>query len=162
MAAGIVLGVVASGWLLLTDVRLTHAMDRFDAAALASAANAFPPDAVVADLVAQGWFMDAADDPSSLDRAVAWSQRAVDAEPDRPYLWQQLAVRQFLTGDLEGSRASIDRALALQPWHPASLNLLYAHSRETGDRAAAALASTRLCELGVGDCDLWARVIEGR
>jgi hypothetical protein len=141
------LGLLLAGWLIVADLRLERAADPVDAAAVDAAARWFPGDSLVADLAAQAWFLEhVAGEPHEAD-VVAWSRRAVDREPDRPYLWASYAGRMIYFQRYEEARAALDEALELQPWHPQSWRLMYVLADRTDDEDLRMRAAQRLCEL---------------
>ena len=79
------------------------------------AAEWFPTDPVISDLVAQAWFVEEEFDQTLRPHVLEWSDRTVDVEPDRAYWWVRLAGRQLAFGDLDGVKASLDEALERQP-----------------------------------------------
>jgi O-antigen ligase len=141
-------GVVLAGWLAIGDLRLSRAVEARDVVAIEDGARWFPDDAVVADVVAQSWFLRSLIVPGLQSRAIEWSQRAVDAEPDRPYLVSEYALRLLAYEQYADARQQIDRALELQPWHLRSWFLAYALADRTGDQALKEEAVEPLCRLG--------------
>jgi hypothetical protein len=146
-AALMIIGLVGAGVLVSSDLRLRQALDSGEAGRIESAAAWFPGDAVVADLAAQAWFRAEQDDSSLRPKVLEWSRRAVDREPDRPYFWTRLGLRQAAFGDRDGAIESIERALALQPWHVQSWEILYAIGKTSDDAALVDRASEVLCSL---------------
>lgn len=150
----LMVGVALAGWLAIGDLRLSAAIDSGSPREVESAARWFPHDAVVSDLAAQAWFVRAQVAESAREPAIVWSRRAVDADPDRPYLLVSYAARLAAFGDDDGAREQLTRALELQPWHLEAWWLTYAIANRQGDLEAVGEAVARLCELGelMDDC----------
>jgi hypothetical protein len=140
-------GGLVAAFLFTADLRLKHAIDTGDPELIEDAAAWYPDDAVVADIVAQAWFFGRPNDPEFGPRVIDWSHRAVDAEPDRPYHWSRLALRQGFYGDYEEALKSIDRALELEPWHLQSWYVLRALGDRFGDEETVSRATSALCDL---------------
>jgi hypothetical protein len=140
-------GGLAAVAIVTADLRLRHALDLGEPTQVEDAAAWFPGDSVVADLVAQAWLQEDQGDLAAA-RAIEWSRRAVDREPDRPYLWSRLALRQLLLADRAGATRSAEHALALQPWHLQSWQILYVLGRESDDQTLLDRSSAALCALG--------------
>jgi Flp pilus assembly protein TadD len=75
--------------------------------------------------------------------AARWLTRALDASPDQPAsVYLGLGSARWLSGDLEGATAPLERAVALLPNDPMALNALgylYAERRVGLDRAVVLL-----------------------
>jgi Tfp pilus assembly protein PilF len=78
--------------------------------------------------------------------------REIAAEPDVPHWWNELAMTQWDNGDFDGMRASIDKALSLQPNHVRSWVQMTAYAKRVGDKDLEATARTHACELGAPVC----------
>ena len=143
----LVIGVVLASWLTVADLRLNAALDTKDARKIDNAADWFPADPVISDLVAQAWFVEEEFDQTLRPKVLEWSERTVAVEPDRAYWWARLAGRQLAFGDLDGVKASIDEALERQPWHTLSWAIMELYAVRTGDTALEAQAHSKLCEL---------------
>jgi hypothetical protein len=92
-------------------------------------------------------------DPDGTDQALAeqvleWSTKATELEPDFPYWWMRLGLRQMVIEGPAAARLSFERALDLQPYHPLSLQMLGVIANATGDEDLASLVNRRLTELG--------------
>lgn len=77
----------------------------------------------------------AAFDRGDFEQATLWFRRAVAVGGGRPWPWLWLARSQLRTGDVEGSRDAIERALGILPgWPPGLLHLadLHLEAREMG------------------------------
>ncbi|HEX2782692.1 MAG TPA: hypothetical protein VHN36_03835, partial [Ilumatobacteraceae bacterium] len=74
-------------------------------------------------------------------------------EPDVPTWWSELAMTQWDTGELDGMRASIEKALALQPNHVRSWVQLTAYAKRVGDTDLEKTARGHACDLGAPVCE---------
>ena len=92
-------------------------------------------------------FDPAAADPRVTERVLAWSEKAAELEPDFPYWWMRLGIRQMVFEDLDVGRVSFERAIDLQPYHPISLEMLRRIAIEQGDDELLRLVNERLEEL---------------
>jgi O-antigen ligase len=157
VARGVIAGAAVLGTLLgagyaFVDLRLDAAVRSDDAVRIEDAARWFPRDAVVADVVAQGWanaFLYHGADKSQL---LVWSGAPAEREPDRPYWWSKYAGTQIAFKDYEGARESLDRAIALQPWSPTAWPLMLRLAEKTKDAELQALATEKVCELQLDSC----------
>jgi predicted glycoside hydrolase/deacetylase ChbG (UPF0249 family)/glycosyltransferase involved in cell wall biosynthesis len=102
----------------------------------------------------------AAYDRRDFHQAAFWFRREAAVSPDRPWPWLWLSRAQLRTGDLVGSRMSVDRALEICPgWPPALLHLADLHLELDRDDAAAEVLE-RLAHTGEdGGCS---SPVEGR
>lgn len=125
------------------------AADDIDAPAMEDAARLFPGDSVAADLVAQAWFVREEGDSSLRDEVREWSQRAIDNESDRPYLWRRYAERLMTFGEYDEAREALDEALALEPWHLQSWELMRYLAIIVDDDELLVVAEGKLCALSV-------------
>jgi hypothetical protein len=148
-AAAGTFGVILAASILVGDARLKRALDSEDPEQIDSAARMFADDSVVADLVGQAWFIAEEHDPSLRPKVLDWSRRAIAHEPDRPYLWSRLAARQVTFGDLDGAEESVNRALALQPWHMQAWQIRYLIAQRSHDALLLEQSSEALCALGL-------------
>ncbi|MBI4932305.1 MAG: O-antigen ligase family protein [Actinobacteria bacterium] len=150
LAVGV--GLLAACAYAFIDLRLDAAIRDGDAVAIENAARPFGNDAVVADLVAQGWanayFYDGAD----RSHLVKWAAEPALREPDRPYWWSKLAGTRLAFQDYEGARDALDRAIALQPWSPSAWPLMLSLAKKTDDAELEALATEKVCELQLDSC----------
>ena len=80
-----------------------------------------------------------------------WNRRATELEPDFPYWWVRLGIRQMIYGDLVEARESFEEAIRLQPYHPVALQMLRILSEQTGDDTLREFVDQRLAELGAID-----------
>lgn len=149
----LLIGVALAGWLAIGDLRLQAAAEVGRAAEIESAARWFPRDAVVSDLVAQAWYIEEESDPTLRPKVFEWSERAVSAEPDRPYFWRQHGIRLFVLGRSDEAIEAFESALELQPWHLQSWRALYAVGELLDDVELRDRAHAKLCRLGapIGD-----------
>jgi O-antigen ligase len=147
VAAGV---LTALGWVVF-DVRAERAATTGDAEAMGELADLIGGDPVLADAAAQLWTFSLAT-PGAEHEALVWSRAAIDAEPDSPRWHYLLAYRYFGLGDVEHTRAPLDDALALQPWHAQSWVLMQAYAVASGDRELEATATDALCRLGLPQC----------
>ena len=141
------LGVICGSWLLIGDLALRRSVDAGDISGLENAARMFPHDAVVADVVAQAWFIEEESDRTLRPTVMKWSQRAVDYEPDRPYFLSRHAGRQLTFGDYLSARSTLDRSLELQEWNIDTWELMFVLAERTNDVELQMLAESRLCQL---------------
>jgi O-antigen ligase len=143
----LLIGAAAAGWLAIGDLRLQSAIESGSAQEIDSAARWFVRDGVVADLVAQAWYIEEQFDQSLRPNVIEWSERAIRADPDRPYFRAQYAGRLLAFGDWDGSRAQLENALELQPWHTRSWYLAYFLAERMEDAALRSSAVDALCRL---------------
>ena len=80
---------------------------------------------------------------------LAWATNATELEPDFPYWWMRLGIRQMALEGYDVARPSFERALDLQPYHPISLQMLAAIANQQGDADLLRRVSERLEELGL-------------
>jgi hypothetical protein len=88
-------------------------------------------------------------DPATQDQVLELTARSAEIEPDFPYWWARLGTRQLLYDDPAGARVSLERAIALQPYHPLSLQLLATIALREGDDELLSMASARLEAIGI-------------
>ena len=69
-----------------------------------------------------------------------------------PTWWAELAMTQWENGDYAGMRASIDKAMALQPNHTRAWVLLAIYARKVGDDQLVLSARKQACDLGAPVC----------
>jgi O-Antigen ligase len=143
----LLLGTMLAAWPVLGDLALRGAIDERDAGAVERAAWWYPHDSVVADLVAQAWFVRALDDPIARNTVIEWSDRAVSYESDRPYFWSRYAGRLYAFGMKDASRAAFERGLELEPWHTQSWIVARSWAERYSDDDLLTESTKRLCEL---------------
>gem|GEM_PF-5561448 len=149
-ASAVALGLTAGLALVVADLNLRRAVESGDKSEIRSAASWFGNDPLVLDvLVLESYSPNVAS--GRLGR-VAAAHSATESEPDIPLWWSELAMTQFESNDLEGMRASIDTALALQPNHTRSWVQLTIYAKAVGDTELEAHARARACELGAPVC----------
>lgn len=95
------------------------------------------------------------------ERARSHFLRSLEIQPS-PQGWYHLGLVRARTGDPTGARQALDRALALDPEHLASLALLAQVSREQGDLASEREALERATVLAPADHELSARLVRAR
>ena len=149
-ASSVAIGLTAALALVVADINLRQAFKSGDQAAVRSAAGWFGEDPFVIDF----FIMDSyrTDDPDRMAERTKLALREVAAEPDIPRWWNQLAMTQWDSGDLDGMRASIEHALALQPNHVRSWVQMTAYAKRVGDTALEGIARTHACDLGAPVC----------
>jgi O-antigen ligase len=152
MAAAGTAGVVLALGYAFIDLRLDAAISDGDAVAIEDAARPFGNDAVVADLVAQGWANAYFFDGAERTNLVKWAAEPALREPDRPYWWSKLASTRLAFQDYEGAREALDSAIALQPWSPTAWPLMLELGKQTNDPELEALATEKVCELQLSSC----------
>lgn len=145
----VAVGCAVGAWVLVGDAVLKRALDGGTAREIENAAQFFPGDSVVADLVAQAWFIAEEDDPSLRPEVLKWSMRSVDREPDRPFYWARHAGRLLTFDDSAAARESLAEAIRLEPWHLQSWLLLRELGCRTGDQQLVGQSAVALSELGV-------------
>ena len=143
----LLVGVAMAAWLSIGDLRFGPAAEQVDPERMEEAAAWFPRDGVVADLVAQAWFIEEEFDQSLRPKVIEWSERAIGAEPDRPYFHAQFASRLLAFEDYAGARGQVEAGLELQPWHLRSLIGAYVLGERSDDTEMRELAVERLCVL---------------
>jgi hypothetical protein len=147
-----VLGVLLAAGYAFIDLRLQAAVNSGDAVRIENAATPFGEDAVVADIVAQGWANAYLFEHADKRHLQTWALKVSEREPDRPYWWSKLASTQMNFGDTVGARASLDRAIALQPWSPSAWPLMLELAKRTKDSTLEASARAKVCELKLKGC----------
>lgn len=149
-ASSVGIGLIAALGLVVADINLRQAFKSGDQAAVRSAAGWFGEDPFVIDF----FIMDSyrTDDPDRMAERTKLALREVAAEPDVPRWWNQLAMTQWDSGDLDGMRASIEHALALQPNHVRSWVQMTAYAKRVGDTELEGIARTHACNLGAPVC----------
>jgi hypothetical protein len=147
LAAAGLAAVLLSGWVIVADARMDAATSNGSQAAASAAVTWFPHDPMVVSEAATSLFTPTAE--RDVQRQVLeWNRRAIELEPDFPYWWVRLGIRQMVYGDLAGARESFEEALRLQPYHPVSLQMLRVVAIEQGDDDLLGLVDGRLAELG--------------
>jgi O-antigen ligase len=148
--SSVVLGLIVALALVTADLRLRHAVESGDRAAVRAAAGWFGDDPYVIDIFVLGSYRP--DVASELPARVAAARRAAEAEPDVPMWWNELAMTQWDSEDFAGMRVSIEKALELQPNHVRSWVQLTAYAKRVGDQQLEATARSHACELGALVC----------
>ena len=138
-------GVALAAYLVIGDLRLETAIRSGDSQRLEASAAMFPNDSVVADLVAQSWYYDVLLGEPAEDEFRDWSERAIAAEPDRPYYRSVYAFRLLELGDLGEAQRSAEEAIELQPHHVGAWVALRQIGARTGDQALVDDALAHLC-----------------
>jgi O-Antigen ligase len=149
-ASAVAVGFIAAMALVVADVHLRRAVQSGDQAAVRSAAGWFGDDPLVLDI----FVMDSYGSATASGRAerTKVALREIAAEPDVPHWWNELAMTQWDSGDLDGMRASLDKALSLQPNHVRSWVQMTAYAKRVGDKDLEATARTHACDLGAPVC----------
>lgn len=152
-------GLLLAAPVVMADMALRNAADRSDSGAAAVVGELYFGDPVVSNVVAQI----AAVDPTvdSAEMVLEWKERSVRTEPDRPYWWTQLAEEQIAAEDYVGARASIDRALELQPYNVEALRRLAILALRTDDLDVLEFALDQLCAVGQPECEFAAADLLG-
>lgn len=148
----VVVGLAAGCYLVAADVAFYYSTDALSTEWTERTAALFPGDPVVAGLVAQVWALDqlANDHPD----AIRWQQKAADRDPERPYWWARLAERQIVAGQYDAAGASLERALALQPFHYDSIRFRVTVAARQNDLAGLEMAIAAACEVEAPECAL--------
>jgi O-antigen ligase len=144
------LGLTFGLALVVADLNLRRAVESGDPATIRSAAAWFGEDPLVMDLFVMDSYR--ADGASGRAERTKVALREIAAEPDVPHWWNELAMTQWDNGDFDGMRASIDKALSLQPNHVRSWVQMTAYAKHVGDKDLEATARTHACELGAPVC----------
>jgi O-antigen ligase len=84
--------------------------------------------------------------------ALAWSQRAVEQQPERALWWARLAYKRLLFGDDAGADAAAREALRRQPNEPQAWLVLRRLAADAGDDEGFARAHERVCTLAPARC----------
>jgi O-antigen ligase len=148
-ATSIVFGLFAALFLVVADLNLRHAANSGDQAAERAAAAWYGNDPFVIDIFVLGSYHTHGQD---LPERLAAARRMVKAEPDIPVWWNELAMTQWDIGDFAGMKASVERALALQPNHIRSWVQMTAYAKHVGDKELEDVARTHACDLGAPVC----------
>jgi hypothetical protein len=150
-ASSVALGLTAALALVTADVHLGQALRSANQSAVRSAAAWFGDDPFVMD----NFVMDSYQSGTPNDRAerMKVARREIAAEPDVARWWNELAMTQWDSGDLDGMRASIEKALALQPNHVRSWVQLTAYAKRVGDKELEKTAQSHACDLGALVCE---------
>lgn len=153
LATAAAVGVVASGYVVVTDLRLSRAVDSGDVARVEDAAAWFFDDPQITELVADRADVAGAVGVADPDVAVRWAEKTVELTPDDPRAHGRLALRQFRAGDLDGMGESLAAAIELQEWNPTARSLLVLHALVTEDPERAAEAAEVVCDLELDICE---------
>jgi hypothetical protein len=148
--SSVALGFAAATALVVADMNLRQAFRSGDQASVRSAAAWYGEDPFVLDY----FVIDSYGSGTAADRAerTKVALREIAAEPDMPRWWNQLAMTQWDSGDMDGMRASIEKALALQPNHVRSWVQMTAYAKRVGDKELETIARTHACDLGAPVC----------
>jgi hypothetical protein len=148
--SAVVVGLFAALALVTADLNLRRAVHSHDRVAIRAAAEWFGEDPYIIDtFVLRSYRPEIA---SELPERVAAARRAVAAEPDVPIWWNELAMTQWESEDFEGMRASVEKALELQPNHYRSWVQLTAYAKHVGNTELEGIARTHACDLGAPVC----------
>ena len=148
--SAVALGLTVGLALVAADLNLRRAVESGDPATVRSAAAWFGEDPFVMDIFVMDSYR--ADGASGRAERMQVALREIAAEPDVPHWWNELAMTQWDNGDFDGMRASIDKALSLQPNHVRSWVQMTAYAKRVGDKDLEATARTHACELGAPVC----------
>ncbi len=159
-SAGLAVGLLLGGYLVVADYRIGAASERGDLDALESAAAWLPRDPAVASFVALQMEIAGLAGEDRFPDAIEWSSNALAWGPESPMAHSNLAIRQYLDGDLESMRASLDRAIELQEWNPSARRLMVVHALASDDVEAARKAVDDACRLELSICDDARRELE--
>jgi O-antigen ligase len=149
-ASAVVIGLSTALALVIADLHLKQAQESGDSAELRAAAAWFGNDPFIADIFVMPTYR--TDLAEGRQARTATARRMVQAEPDIPTWWNELAMTQWESGDLEGMRTSIEAALELQPNHVRSWVQMTAYAKRVGDTELEAIARTHACDLGAPVC----------
>jgi hypothetical protein len=149
-ATCVVLGLSAALFLVAADMRLRSAVHSGDKAAIRSASAWFVDDTFIIDRFVLDSYDRGLDKEGRLREGTA--RHLTDLEPDVPTWWAELAMTQWENGDYAGMRASIDKAMALQPNHTRAWVLLAIYARKVGDDQLVLSARKQACDLGAPVC----------
>ena len=145
------IGVFLGAWLLVADVRLQRAADDLDPASAGAAARMYLGDPVAADVVAQITQFAGGSDIASADE-LRWRRRSTEREPDRPYWWARLAVRELQSGLPDDALRSITEADSLQRYNQRTLRISASIAVDRRDEAMLAEVLERMCEMDMPEC----------
>lgn len=151
--AGIAVGALAALWLGVADVRLSQAAAMADPDAIDAVAPTLGNDPMISFLSGRGWIVRSAIDPAGQEQAIEHMQRAVDAEPLRPYWWTELAATQGAAGRVDDAVRSAQEAIRLQPTSINAWRILAVAGGDLGDAALVAEANEQLCLLTPDECN---------
>jgi O-antigen ligase len=148
VGVGVCVSAVMVGWVVVADLQVRAATSSPSLAASARAVRWSPWDPLVANEAAT-LIYDADDtDERAAQKVLAWNEKAAELEPDFPYWWMRLGIRQMVLEDTTVARRSFERAIDLQPYHPISLKMLSVIAREQGDDDLLRVVDGRLEALG--------------
>lgn len=146
----VAIGVAIAGTVAVIDVRIATANNVGDAG---EAWKWYWRDPVVADDIADKYAVAAFElDGGYATDAIAWSERAVDYQPNRAVWWARLGSRHLLFGDVDQASAAASRALELQPNEPQAWVVMRSVARESGDQELEQRADERVCTLVPDRC----------
>ena len=149
----VLIGVVAAGWLLVAEYRLSEAALELDGEAFDDAAAMYFGDPIVSDVGIDIWAPASLYDPNFGDELIERTAKAVDLEPTRAYWRARLAWSLAHQADYGGATAEAYRALELQPTSTLAWQTLLYVSDETDDDQLHRDAMAAVCRLELDACD---------
>jgi O-antigen ligase len=152
LGAALAIGLTTAALVVVMDRRLDAAADSRRLGAIEDAADWFYRDAAVTEFVAGHFEAANRQGLDTADDAVRWSQSTVAINPHSPMARNELAIRQYLAGDLAGMKATLDSALALQRWNPTSHRLLVIYASAAGNEQLLETARSHACQLRLTVC----------
>lgn len=149
----VTVGVALGACLVVADLAFRQAVDARDGDRAALVARFYGVDPITSDVVAQVYGAETALGVVG-DDELEWRRRTVDAEPDRPLWWSNLALAQIARGESEDAEVSVGRALDLQPFSARALRAQVVVAARLGDEASFDRALDLLCDLDQPECDV--------
>jgi O-antigen ligase len=148
VATACAIGLALGTWYIVGDyaIDLTPEPDDPDRSLLTFW---YSSDPALSNLVSAQFALRADGDRGS-EEALEWAVETTEREGDFSRWHGFLALRRLQLDDLEGARASAERALELQPNNELALNVLLFVAQRSGDDELAARATQKLC--GLEEC----------
>lgn len=147
----VVVGFALLALVTVPSVVMRRAVAESDPDVAEQVAPWFVGDPVTADLVSNLFIARSGRTDADVERALVWSQRAIDAEPSNPRWHAGDALRAIVADDRDRARSSTRRALDLQPTHVAALEAQFLLAVIEGDPQVDS-AKAQLCAVDADRC----------
>lgn len=145
-------GVVAAGWLMVAEYRLSEAALAVDAQAFEAVEGMYFRDPLVSDVGSTLWAGSASKDFYRDEHLLDQLRSTVAIEPTRPHWWTRLGGLELGMGMTDEAVEHARRALELQPTSVAAWGILEYVGEQTGDDALRGEATEALCRLLPEQC----------